>query len=815
MSAFLMACAVHLEEFAASLFNIDSELTALRGRHRELDPLFEVKRGFVERRAAREFEPQIAGAFDGAALLAELGIGLGPELPGFELAFAKAVQAWHANPAMNAPLIDGALRYAAWAVHSDVGRRVHRHGILFTLPERMDHAHLVPVRTIGTPARLTLAPQESGSRQRDGFELTDTGTTLAGALHQARYCIHCHKQQKDSCSKGLQDRHTAVVQTNLLGNILSGCPLEERISEFLSLKAEGHPIAALAMIMIDNPLVAATGHRICNDCMKACIYQKQKPVDIPQAETRTLKDVLELPWGFELYSLLSRWNPLNLERTLPSPPSGYKVLVVGLGPAGFALAHHLLNDGHTVIAIDGLKIEPLPSTVSGVDHGGGRASIIPIRDIAALRATFDQRVAAGFGGVAEYGITARWDKNFLILIRLILERRAEFAMIGGIRFGGTLSFDDAFRAGFDHVALCTGTGRPTLLKLGNSLARGVRQASDFLMALQLTGAARSNGLANMQIRLPIVVIGGGLTALDAATEALAYYPVQVERFLRRYETLCAAYGESFVRQPWSSEEALTADEFLEHARAIRAERAFAAADSRDPDLRQILDRWGGATVIYRRNLTDAPSYRLNHTEVEHALKEGVQFLEQAAPVSVAVDEFGHARALEFTGPNGDSRRIPAKTILIAAGAQPNTILAQEEPSYLELDGRYYAQIDQEGRVVSPDGLVKPVEAQVLTHRTADLRFISFFGDLHPTFNGNVVKALASAQRGCRTVSQCLKIRHPTEIVGSDLIDTNESRPPRDCKKCAQSGVLNHRSHCACPAGRAKLQARPVLPTAEF
>ncbi len=63
-------------------------------------------------------------------------------------------------------------------------------------------------------------------------------------------------------------------------------------------------------------MVAATGHRICNDCMKSCIYQKQDPVNIPQAETRTLKDVLELPWGFEIYSLLTRWNPLE-----PAPPA--------------------------------------------------------------------------------------------------------------------------------------------------------------------------------------------------------------------------------------------------------------------------------------------------------------------------------------------------------------------------------------------------------------------------------------------------------------------------------------------------------------
>ena len=63
-------------------------------------------------------------------------------------------------------------------------------------------------------------------------------------------------------------------------------------------------------------------------------------------------------------------------------------------------------------------------------------------------------------------------------------------MFGGVRFGGTLSVDDAFAAGFDHVALCAGAGRPTVLELPNGLARGVRTASDFLMALQLTGAAK-------------------------------------------------------------------------------------------------------------------------------------------------------------------------------------------------------------------------------------------------------------------------------------------------------------------------------------
>ena len=94
---------------------------------------------------------------------------------------------------------------------------------------------------------------------------------------------------------------------------------------------------------------------------------------------------------------------------------------------------------------------------------------------------------AGFGGVAEYGITVRWNKNFLKVIRLLLERREQFSMFGGVRFGGTLTVDDAFEMGFDHIALCAGAGRPTVIPMKNGLVRGVRQASDFLMALQLTG----------------------------------------------------------------------------------------------------------------------------------------------------------------------------------------------------------------------------------------------------------------------------------------------------------------------------------------
>ncbi len=82
---------------------------------------------------------------------------------------------------------------------------------------------------------------------------------------------------------------------------------------------------------------------------------KQEPVNIPKIETNSLNEILALPYGFEIYSLLTRWNPLNIIRPFQKSDTGYKILVVGQGPAGFNLAHHLTQEGHQVVAIDGLK----------------------------------------------------------------------------------------------------------------------------------------------------------------------------------------------------------------------------------------------------------------------------------------------------------------------------------------------------------------------------------------------------------------------------------------------------------------------------
>ena len=758
-SQLIIALGPVLEGFVSDLFGLGEALDALVARTRALDPVHSCKRLFVQRQAVKKY-PDAAG-FDGAALRAALEAEMGMALT--EISFATHVESWQRNE--RTPLLDTAMRYAAWATLTPQGRAAHAGGTLFRVPQKVDPQRLVPLTTVERNGVTMLCLPEHDWRHRDGFALTDTGMTDQQALDQINYCIWCHSQGKDSCRNGLKDRKTGAYQKSSFGVTLAGCPLEEKISEMHSLRAQGFLLGAFATIAIDNPMMAATGHRICNDCMKACIYQKQEPVDIPQAETSILKDVLGLPWGFEIYSLLTSWNPLDIRRPLPRPDSGRKVLIVGLGPAGFTLAHHLMNDGHTVVAIDGLKIEPLGFDVR-----------LPVRDVETLYESLDNRVMAGFGGVAEYGITVRWNKNYLKLIRILLERRAAFAAFGGVRFGGgaTLSVDDAWAMGFDHVALCMGAGRPTIIDMPNGLARGVRQASDFLMALQLTGAAKTSSIANLQIRLPVVVIGGGLTAIDTATESLAYYVRQVEKFALRYRTLVAERGEGAVRAAWSEEEGEIAAEFLAHAEAIRAERAAAAAEGRAPHLAELLDAWGGATVAYRRTLTQSPSYTLNHEEVAKAMEEGVRFAEGLAPVGVEVDRFGHAAALRCARADGSEVVLPARAVLVAAGTQPNTVLARERNAMKEgrirLDGKYFQAVDIEGNPVTPvRSLAKPDDSHVLMHRTAEGRFISFFGDLHPSFFGNVVKAMGSAKRGFPLVSRVLAQVPSSPVSGQELI----------------------------------------------
>ena len=813
-SALLLEVAAELSRFVARLFGVEAEARALRESLTSEAPRFELKRDFMVRRVFRKGSkpPEPSEIFELAGRARPLLARFSPHAADDELEFAAAIrelcrlEALFAKPEAQpgelplaeqrwstlrgageakAPLTEvraalELLEHYTRARCAIPAERARLHGwISLRLPRPVDPSALVEiVRDDPALPEAFVGPLET-RRRRDGFKLTDLRAHKLEILAEADYCLYCHEREKDSCSRGFRaetarpgpSKESGGFRANALGIPLAGCPLEERIGEMQLLESRGDPLGALALVCVDNPMLPGTGHRICNDCMKSCVFQKQEPVNIPQVETAVLTQVLGLPWGFEIYGLLTRWNPLHARRPHALPYNGKNVLVVGLGPAGYTLAHHLLNEGFGVAGVDGLKLEPLPPEWLAQQ---GEAPP-PLRDFKALERELDDRVLAGFGGVSEYGITVRWDKNFLTLLQLTLARREKLRMYGGVRFGGTLSAEDAFELGFHHVAIAAGAGRPTLIGMRNNLIRGVRQASDFLMALQLGGAFKREGMANLQISLPAVVIGGGLTAIDTATELAAYYPVQAEKALERYETLCRERAEADLRQGFPPDELATLDEFCTHGRLVRAERARAAAAGEAPDLAKLVASFGGVTLVYRKSLADSPAYRLNHEEVLKSLEEGIRYVERMSPVEALPDERGAVRAVRFERQRAEDGRyrgtgehveLPARTVCVAAGTSPNITYEKERPGSLRLDGD--GEFFELHRLVTPAGggepeLVAVPEGEIdapkskpgffTSYRGPEGQRISYFGDNHPNYAGSVVKAMASAKDGYPEISR--------------------------------------------------------------
>lgn len=763
VSELLLAVAPLLEAFIAELFDIDAELAETRATTLSHDPVMQFKQALVQKRARRYRKPIDS---DFATLNAWLQEQLDPELAeqDRELAVARHAEALLTDEENQSDELERLVQWTALAINDPAGRTAVAGWISFRLPQKVDHTHLVPLTSADA---LRVQSDPTRFRRRDGFALTDARMNARAVQSEVHYCKYCHDHEGDFCSIGFPEKKGQPdlgLKHDPLNNTLTGCPLEEKISEMHLLKRDGHALAALAVAMVDNPMVPATGHRICNDCMKGCIYQKQDPVNIPQIETRVLTDVLDLPWGVELYDLLTRWNPLRRDQYVLQPYNGRKVLIVGLGPAGFTMAHHLTLAGCAVVGIDGLKIEPLPRQLLEK----------PVHDWASIKEPLDERILYGFGGVAEYGITVRWDKNFLKLIYLTLSRRRHFQVLGGVRLGGTLNLEDAWELGFDHVCIATGAGYPRVVNIGNSLARGMRQANDFLMALQLTGAGKDSSLANLQVRLPAVVIGGGLTGIDTATEVQAHYIKQVEKTLYRHEVLVERYGEDKVRGRLSPEDQGILDEFLTHGQAVRAERERAAAAGEAPDFIPLLRRWGGVTLAYRKGLNASPAYVRNHEEVIQAMEEGLYYAEGLDPIEATLDEYGHVDALicrRMVWQEGrwlatkELHKLPTRSIFVAAGTVPNIIYEKEHPGSFELDGKNFLPHVEHNARLQPVRTVehcKLPEFGPFTSHEYQGRMVTFLGDTHPVFNGSVVKAIASSKRSYPEILDALSHLPPPE-----------------------------------------------------
>ena len=99
-----------------------------------------------------------------------------------------------------------------------------------------------------------------------------------------------------------------------------------------------------------------------------------------------------------------------------------------------------------------------------------------------------------------------------------------------------------------------------------------------------------------------------------------------------------------------------------------------------------------------------------------------------------------------------------------------------------LDGKWFQAVDEDGAAGEAATPGEADKASVLMSIREDGRGISFFGDLHPSFAGNVVKAMASAKQGHPVVSRLLARRAPAGPKPADLLHNLNGELRAKCAK---------------------------------
>ncbi len=462
----LLDLAIALQSFLVEKFNISNEFESIKAQIIAKKNIFFHRQNFIQRLVLKNYKEYKEEAFQIQYSDEEFCVLL--EKNGY----TQNLQ-----------------NYAAWAIFSDSGKKIYKNSKLFNPPHKISINKLFDFEVSNNNFSMET------SIIRNDFNLFTKPPKVTEVAVELNYCLYCHERHKDSCRTGFKKTESQLP---------NGCPLDQKISEMNFLAQTGDILAAIAIAMIDNPFLLLTGNRICNDCIKGCIFQDQTAVDVPLIESGLVDMLLKLPYGFEIYYLLTDWNPLKFDY-IPLKPNGKKVLVCGLGPAGIALSYYMLRKGYTVEAIDAMEIKDLninPAT-----------KIINFKQ--QIELPLEQRSDLGFGGVMEHGITARWNKNFLTAMHIILKRNLRFSAKGNILFGRDIDLVKVQKQNFCFIGLCSGSGNSNMPAYLNPLPLGVINSKDFLLAVNL------QTLDFDSIKSPVVILGSGLTAVDCSTEAMA------------------------------------------------------------------------------------------------------------------------------------------------------------------------------------------------------------------------------------------------------------------------------------------------------
>lgn len=244
----------------------------------------------------------------------------------------------------------------------------------------------------------------------------------------------------------------------------TACPTHIDVPSFIRRIADGNLRGAARAILEANPLGGMCA-RVCPTetlCEEVCVRNTQtgKPVAIGRLQRHATDALMESA------------QPQIFTR---AASSGKRVAVVGAGPAGLSCAHTLARQGHDVVVFD---------------------------------------AHAKPGGLSEYGLASyKTPNNFA-------QHEVQWLLsLGGIELRSgwrleTAAQLEALRAEFDAVFLGMGLASTAQLGVtGESLA-GVQDAVDFIATLR-----QSADLSSLPIGRRVIVIGGGMTAIDAAVQS--------------------------------------------------------------------------------------------------------------------------------------------------------------------------------------------------------------------------------------------------------------------------------------------------------
>lgn len=117
----------------------------------------------------------------------------------------------------------------------------------------------------------------------------------------------------------------------------NACPAGENIQNWLYIAEDGSYEAAWRSLILENPFPAIMGRVCYHPCESVCNRaQLDEAVGINSVERFLGDHAIEKGWRIPA----------------PSAESGFKVLIIGAGPAGLSAAYHLRRMGHSVIVRD-------------------------------------------------------------------------------------------------------------------------------------------------------------------------------------------------------------------------------------------------------------------------------------------------------------------------------------------------------------------------------------------------------------------------------------------------------------------------------